>query len=213
MSENDNFIEVPFHYRHQCWFCAEPAARHFSFPHQQQLVFDCPHPKLTVPSCVECSNMALKAKVRNIWQVAQQVKKSLMSKYQKDLAIGLNWTREELANAGFEGGSFAGFQKSAWFMHEVAKERVNFSGWPLVLDGVELEKDYASASFHFDGVCYPSIEDAIEHYSKNFSLDCLFFRQILARLGPEKFAQAVRYCRLYIGATPDEKSRALREIK
>jgi hypothetical protein len=212
MSENDNFIEVPFEHRHQCWFCAEPAASHFTFPHQSHLVFDCPHPTLAVPSCAECVSAARKAKVRNIWQVAQQVKKSLMKKYQKDLAIGLNWTREELADAGFEGGSFSGFQKSAWFMYEVAKERVSFRGWPLVLDGIELEIDHACDSFNFDGVCYPSIEEAIEHYCENFNLDCLFFRQVLARLGPEKFGRAVRYCRLYIGATPDEKSRALRDL-
>lgn len=212
MSEHDSFVEIPFENRHQCWFCAEPAASYFSFPHQQQLILDCQHPTLTVPSCSECANAALKAKVRNIWQVEQQVKKFLMQKYKKDLAIGLNWTREELANSGFEGGSFSGFQRSAWFMYEVAKDRVNFSGWPLVLDGVEIEKDNISDSFTFDGVCYPSIEEAIESYSENFRLDAMFLRQILAKIGPEKFAQAVRYCRLFIGATPLEKSRALRDL-
>ncbi len=212
MVENDNFIEVPFENRHQCWFCAEPAAGHFTFPHQNHLVFNCQHPTLTVPSCAECTSAAAKAKVRNIWQVEQQVKKFLLRKYKKDLAIGLNWTQEELANSGFEGGSFSGFQKSAWFMYEVAKGRVSFCGWTLVLDGIEIEKDDGSDSFQFDGVAYPSIEEAIEHYSENFRLDCVFLRQILAKIGPAKFGQAVRVCRLYIGATPDEKSRALRDF-
>jgi hypothetical protein len=40
----------------------------------------------------------------------------------------------------------------------------------------------------------------------------MFLRQVLAKIGTGKFAQAVRICRLYIGATPDEKSRALREL-
>lgn len=212
MHENDNFIEVPFESRHQCWFCAEPAASHFTFPHQYHLVFNCQHPTLTVPSCSECLSAALKAKVRNIWQVDQHVKKFLIKKYRKDLAIGLNWTQEELANSGFEDGSFSGFQKSAWFMYEVAKERVSFRGWPLVLDGIEIEKDDGSDSFKFDGVCYPSIEEAIEHYSENFRLDAMFLRQVLAKIGTGKFAQAVRICRLCIGATPDEKSRALRDL-
>lgn len=212
MSEYNCFIEVPFQNRHQCWFCGEPAASHFTFPHQAHVIFDCPHPKLTVPSCRECSDAALKAKVRSIWQVSQQVKKFLMRKYKKDLAIGLNWTREELADAGFEDGSFSGFQKSAWFMYEVAKQRVNFFGWPLILDGVEITSEGDSESFNFDGVCYPSIEEAIEYYCDNFRLDSVFFRQILAKTGPDKFAQAVRFCRLYIAATPAEKSRALHDF-
>ena len=97
-------------------------------------------------------------------------------------------------------------------MYEVAKGRVNFCGWPLVLDGIEIEKDNISDSFTFDGVAYPSIEEAIESYSENFRLDAMFLRQILAKIGQEKFAQAVRVCRLYIAATPAEKSRALRDF-
>ena len=212
MPVHNNVIETPFKHRHQCWFCAEPADSLFTFPHQRHLVFDCPHPTLTVPSCTECCSMAAKARVRNIWHVKQQVKMSLMKKYQKDLAIGLNWTQEELANAGFEGGSFEGFQRSAWFMYEVAKARINFRGWPIVLDGIELEKDIGAESFNFDGICYPSIEEAIEHYCENFSLDSTFLRQILAKIGSNKFARAVRFCRLYIGATPNEKAKALKEL-
>ena len=212
MLEFDHLIEIPFNNRHQCWFCGEPSSRYFTFPHQYHLVFDCPHPTITLPCCAECSNAANKAKVRNIWQVEQQVKKYLIKKYKKDLAIGLNWTRAELANSEFEGGNFAGFQKSAWFMYQVDKQRVNYQGWKLVLDGVEIEQEYSSEHFQFDGVCYPSIEEAIEHYSENFSLDSNFLRQILSIIGLNRFAQAVRYCRLYIGSTPDEKSQALRKL-
>ena len=212
MLNDDNLIEVPFENRHQCWFCAEPADRLFKFPHQHHLVFDCQHATLVLPSCTECNSAAIKAKVRNIWQVKQQVKKFLVKKYKKDLAIGLNWTQEELANSGFEGGNFSGFQQSAWFMYEVAKNRVSFCGWPLVLDGIELAPDEIDENFHFDGVCYPSIDDAIEHYSENFSLDMAFLRQVLAKLGTASFAKAVRTCRLYLGATPDEKSRVLRNL-
>lgn len=209
---SDHFIEIPFEYRHQCWFCQEPAGGHFTFPHQHHLVLDCSHPCLAVPSCDECSNIALKAKVRNIWQVKQQVKSALIRKYKKDLAIGLNWTQEELANSGFEDGCFSGFQKSAWFMYEVAKQRINASAWPLILDGIELEQDSSVLSFQFDGVNYPNIELAINHYSDNFSLDKNFFRQVLAKIGSEEFSKAVRFCRLYVGATPDEKHQALNNL-
>lgn len=205
----NNFVEVPFENRYQCWFCQEPAGCYFSFPHHLHLVLDCSHPSLAVPSCDECNAMALKAKVRDIWQVKQQVKSALIKKYKKDLAIGLNWTQEELQNSGFEDGCFAGFQKSAWFMYEVAKQRVNAKAWPLVLDGIALEQDSSVLSFQFDGVIYPSIEQAIEHYCDNFNLDKAYLRQVLAKIGNDKFSQAVRFCRLYIGATPDEKRQAL----
>tara|TARA_R110000787_G_scaffold37304_6_gene94936 strand:- start:81 stop:719 length:639 start_codon:yes stop_codon:yes gene_type:complete len=209
---DNTYIDVPFNYRHHCWFCSEPAGHCFTFPHSTHLVFDCPHEKLTIPSCLECSRAAIKAKVRSIWQVEKSVKIYLIEKYRKDLAIGLNWTQDQLASSGFEGGSFAGFQKSAWFMYQVAKDRVNFRGWPLVLDGIELENEEGEREFCFDGLCYPSIDEAIAHYSLNFDLDLAFFRHVLAKMGPESFARAVRFCRLYVGATPIEKSRALREV-
>ena len=209
---DDSYIDVPFNFRHHCWFCSEPAGHSFTFPHSAHLIFDCPHEVLTIPSCLECSRAANKAEVRSIWQVEQSVKTYLIKKYRKDLAIGLNWTEEELANSGFEGGSFAGFQKSAWFMYEVAKDRVNFRGWPLILNGVEIINEDVEREFCFDGVSYPSIDQAIEHYSLNFSLDSDFLRRALAKIGPQQFAKAVRFCRLYVGATPNEKSQALREF-
>lgn len=209
---DESYIDVPFNFRHHCWFCSEPAGHSFTFPHSAHLIFDCPHEVLTIPSCLECSHAANKATVRSIWQVEQSVKTYLIKKYRKDLAIGLNWTEEELANSGFEGGSFAGFQKSAWFMYQVAKDRVNFRGWPLVLNGVEIINEEVDREFCFDGVSYPNIDQAIEHYSLNFSLDSDFLRRVLAKIGLQQFAKAVRFCRLYVGATPNEKSKALREF-
>lgn len=209
---DDTYIDVPFNFRHHCWFCSEPAGHSFTFPHSAHLVFDCPHAALTIPSCLECSRAANKAEVRSIWQVEESVKVYLINKYRKDLAIGLNWTEESLANSGFEGGSFAGFQKSAWFMYQVAKDRVNFRGWPLVLKGVELINEDVDREFCFDGVSYPNIDQAIEHYSLNFNLDADFLRRVLAKIGLQYFAKAVRFCRLYVGATPSEKSQALREF-
>lgn len=212
MHNDDHFIEIPFEHRHQCWFCEEPAGAHFTFPHQYHLIFDCSHPTLTLPSCDECYSAALRAKVNTIWQVKLFVKKYLLKKYKKDLAIGLNWTQQELANSGFEEGCFAGFQKSAWFMYEVAKQRVNSKGWPLILNGMELEQEDTVVSFLFDGVYYPSVEQAIEHYCDNFTLDRLFFRQLLAKLGTEQFSLAVRICRMHIISTPDEKRQVLKEV-
>lgn len=203
-------VDIPFEQRHQCWFCGEPSELTFGFPHQYFMVFDCSHPSLSVPSCRECTRLARKAKQHSIWAVASDVKRFLTQTYQKDLAIGINWTKEELANSEFETGSFAGFQRSAWFMYEVAKQRVNFKGWTLSLEGIELDSDFIGNEFLFDGVTYPSIDIAIEHFTYSYDLAPLSFQKALSIVGKDKFGKAVRFCRLLTGRTPDEQKLALR---
>ena len=224
----DSLVEVPFHFRHQCWFCNEPSGHYFSFPQQPQSKLVCIHPKLTVPACQECLLFAKNADkpkpnvaeyfqqhtaYDSIWQVRQQVKKALYKKYQKDLVIGLNWTEQELKESQFEGGNFESFQKSAWFMYQIAKQRLGFKGWKLVFAGSVIEELMELESFSFDGVEYPSIHEAVEHYCQCFDLHKPFFNQVLAIMGSERFADAVRYCRLYVGATPQERSVAIKLLK
>lgn len=208
-----SLVETPFQYRHCCWFCNEPAAKVFEFPQYDNYVVSPTHPSLAVRCCSECFGSANKSKVNSIWLVFNEVKRFLIKKYHKDLAIGINWTQEELNNSQFESGNFAGFQKSAWFMYEVAKARVNFNGWPLIINGINIdEAEYSVSRFIFDGVEYPSYEDAITHYAKTFILPKEFFRKVLSITGLEKFAYAVRFCRLLVGATPNEREAALKEL-
>ncbi len=207
-----NIIDIPFSKRHHCWFCGEPDQQLFTFPHNRYTVFDCPHPKLQVPTCKECHQLAQQVEADSIWAVNTQVKKSLMSRYQKDLAIGLNWTKEELAHSEFEGGNFEGFKRSAWFVYEVAQQRMTFEHWPILLDGVEVEVDYIKPCFSVDGVDYPSIDDAIQHYCYSFDLNAKFFRQVLRKVGEPRFVYAVRYARLFVGCTPKEQAIALKDL-
>lgn len=208
-------VESPFEFRNCCWFCQEPAAKVYQFPQTDNHVIDCIHPPLSLLTCNECYIPATKSNGNSIWQVWQQVKSFLIKKYQKDLAIGLNWTKEELENSQFEGGNFEGFQRSAWFMFEVAQARVNFKGWPLIINGLNIDemREQTQTDFIFDGLAYPSIDVAIVHYAQTFKLPLAYFRQVLAYLGPENFAKAVRFCRLLVGATPDERTSALNEFK
>ncbi|WP_448211216.1 hypothetical protein [Colwellia sp. MEBiC06753] len=206
---DETLIDIPFECRHMCWFCGEPSHLYFRFPHQHHIVLACPHPTLTVPSCAECQKIALSIKANSIVQVADAVKTSLIKIYRKHLAIGLNWTPETLAASGFEGGNFEGFQKSAWFMYEVAKARVNYAGWPLSLGGIFIDIDNESTSFDFDGVKYPSIELAIAHYVQVFGLNKQLLIRVLDKIGLARFSEAVRFCRLQVSATPNEANLAL----
>ncbi|MGL1959188.1 MAG: hypothetical protein OCD00_17960 [Colwellia sp.] len=222
-----SIIEVPFALRHHCWFCGEPNACVFSFPQNsfspfKTIILDCPHPTLSVPSCSECYRVAMRAlskfELNSIWAIQAQVKSFLLKHYQKDLAIGLNWTEAELANSEFDDGNFLGFKKNAWFMYEVAKARVNYQGCALTVDGIEIEFTEYQHNFNFDGVLYPSINDAVKHYCQAYSLDEGYFKQVLFAYDKLKrgniesnkpcFSQTVRFCRILINATPDEKKSA-----
>jgi hypothetical protein len=222
--------ETPFDKRCCCWFCGEPSHVDFIFPpvsspttyHENQyLVLNCPHPAISVPCCGECYKLANKAQVDNIWAVNSVVKKQLLKRHAKDLAIGVNWTQEELASSEFEQGNFAGFARSAWFIYEVAKERVNYLSWPLVVNGIELCDSINEVEqlthFNFDDVTYPSIGDAIEHYANIFLLDPQYFSAVLQQLSDREinvktFAQAIRFCRLLVNATSNERKSAFKAL-
>lgn len=220
--------ETPFNQRHCCWFCGEPNQVHVIFPPHQtlssyhkkkHLVLNCPHPVIAVPSCKECQGFANKANENNIWSVNASVKKQLLGKYAKDLAIGVNWTPQELASSEFEEGNFAGFARSAWFIYEVARGRVNFVGWPLVANGLLLDEGKAEQeSFCFDGVDYPDVSEAISHYANIFFLDSHYFSAVLQQvsngmISQQSFAKAVRFCRLLVNATPNELKAAFKELQ
>ncbi|WP_281556994.1 hypothetical protein [Thalassomonas sp. RHCl1] len=208
-----NQIEIPFDFRHLCWFCGEPAGHTFTFPNSQHSRVTCSHPSLALPGCDECCKLAAKANKTSIWAVAEAVKSKLIRRYHKDLAIGVNWTEESLAQSQFEGGNFAGFQKSAWFMYQVAQGRVNFQGWPLVVNGVELFDEIEQEAFTFDGISYPSLSDAINHYCQIFHLDKHFFISVLEIYTRNRFAEAVRFCRLTLGESAKDRAAMLKSLK
>jgi hypothetical protein len=222
--------ETPFNKRHCCWFCGEPSNAQFIFPSHsslssyqgdKSLLVTCPHPVISVPSCSECQKLAKKARVHTIWAVKYFVKQQLIKHYAKDLAIGINWTEQELATSGFEDGCFSGFARSAWFIYGVAKDRVNYLGWSLVANGIELDEflldEKVLEPFGFDGVIYPSLADAISHYGKTFLLNEHYISEVLHHLGngdidERTFARAVRFCRLLVNATPYECKVALKAL-
>lgn len=221
--------ETPFDKRHCCWFCGEPSNNAFIFSATSadnsvdsdvELFHTRSSTRISIPSCHECQQLADKSTANSVFSVKVDVKKQLIKRYAKDLAIGVNWTKEELANSGFEQGNFAGFARSAWFMYEVAKSRVGYLAWPLVVNGVALQIDIdeiKAQSFTFDGVLYPSLSDAIHHYAKIFLLDEHYVVAVLQQLAKgsineQSFAQAVRFCRLLVNVSTSERKAALQKL-
>ncbi|MDF0534895.1 hypothetical protein PY479_11490 [Shewanella sp. A32] len=201
-------VDVPFEVRHHCWFCGEPCNLQFDYhalPHTS-------HPSLAVPACKECVELAKQTPLTSIYECRVAVKDALMKRYAKHLAIGLNWTEEELQQADFTCKTLQSFQRSAWFMYEVARDRVNFPGWLLVLNGVPLEDHTPETGFAFDGVNYSSLFVAIEHVSKAMALDKDFVAAIVAITGKQRFAYAIRLARLHIAADKATKRQVIREL-
>ena len=211
-SLNHQQIDIPFHFRHTCWFCSEPAAQDLYFPKTKKAAEYCTHRAISLPICRECKVISNGIRGDNIWQYREALKKSLAKKYQKHLAIGKNWTKEELENAGFEGGNFEGFAKSGWFMFEVARDRVNFAGWPLWCHGEQIEDITAGKQFVFDGVTYSDVNQAVDFYVKSFALKRTFLLELLDILGIDRFSDAIRYARIHVAASVREQRQVIADL-
>ena len=207
-------IDIPFDKRHTCWFCNEPSNQSFDYYRMTHT----PHPSLTIPACKECHMLAKKNLLTSIWDCRDAVKDNLMHLYRKDLAIGINWTEEELEQSEFDCMIFGGFKKSAWMMYQIAQSRMNARGWPLSLEGILLDGEIAGdvsqyqTGFEFDGIVFTSLTKAISHYSQTLSLDSIFLQQLITLLGKAQFGHAVKIARLNIGITPGNQRRILDEL-
>ncbi|MCE2573468.1 hypothetical protein [Motilimonas eburnea] len=189
-------IDIPFHFRHLCWLCGEPCHRQFRFPANTQDASRCEHAPLILPCCQECLGLAKQVRGANnhIADFRAQYKKAFARKYQKHLAIGKNWTKQELEQSELSGKAFAGFKKSAWMMFEIAQQRLLFQGWSIQSEGQEMLSQ--PTSFCFDGEEFVSLDAAIESYAKRFFIEPDYLAAAVSKVGAARFAVAVRFCRL-----------------
>lgn len=209
---NYSLIDVPFNVRHTCWFCGEPSYDLLSFPISSHQVISLSHQPIDVPACKECLSFAISGVSESIWSYRDKVKHALMSKYAKHLGIGLQWTKEELDNAEFHGAVLEGFGKSAWQMYEIAKARIDYTGWVLCVDGLPLEGD-ESYGFEFNGVRYLSVQACIEHHVKALSLDKLLLETVIELVGTERFAYGLRIAELNRDISEKERKSIIDEIE
>lgn len=205
-------IEIPFNYRHTCWFCGEPSDKKINFPQNAYEINILTHQALILPSCKECASLVKRSAFPSIYSYRDAIKQALAAKHQKVLSIGSNWTKQELEESELEGSAFEGFKRSAWPMFEMMQGRINYQGWPLVINNELLEVDSDNESFEFDGVVYVTLNDAVTHAVKTFFLDETLFTRVLSVLGKNKFSQAIRLCRLYPNLTPRTREEVFLEI-
>lgn len=200
-------IDIPFEQRHICWFCGEPCNQQLDYPHPVA-----EHRAIAIPSCKECLVLAKKQLLTSYAECRVAVKDALMKRYAKHLAIGLNWTKEELAAADFTCRTLQSFQQSAWFMYEVARDRINFSGWPISVNGIPQPIDISDTRFEFDGVKYSSLFAAIEHYGRQLAIDKDFLSGVVAVVGKARFGHAVRLARIHIVSNAKVKRAVIQQL-
>ncbi|QUM76435.1 hypothetical protein HWV00_09470 [Moritella sp. 24] len=205
-------IDIPFDVRYTCLFCGEPSDETVNIPFSVDDINKTSHSPLSVPVCIECQSFVKKARCHSVYQYQKAVKAALTRKYQKALSIGSNWTEQELQESEFEGAAFEGFKRSAWMMYTIAKERINYTGWTLCLDGIPLVADDENSGFEFDGTRFVSVDHAVEHYIKTFHLDALLLPELVKLLGEEKFSYAIRVSRLYLSISAVERAEILADI-
>ncbi|KFZ36703.1 hypothetical protein HR45_14685 [Shewanella mangrovi] len=200
-------IDIPFEFRHICWFCGEPCNQLLDYP-----LAGANARTIAIPSCKECRQLANKQLLTSYAECRVAVKDALMKRYAKHLAIGLNWTEEELAEADFTCRTLQSFQQSAWFMFEVARDRINFNGWQVSVDGVSLDEAINDTRFEFDGVQYSSVFSAIEQYCRHLALDRDFLSGVVAVVGKHRFGHAVRLARIHIVSSDKVKRAVIQEL-
>lgn len=210
---NPTLVDIPFDKRHMCWFCDEPCHAELSYWRMAHT----PHPSLTVPACQECKLLAQKHLLTSIWDCREAVKDQLMKRYHKDLAIGINWTEQELAESEFDCRIFGGFKKSAWMMFQIAQKRINAQGWALSIDDNYFEDDPLFAGnntlgFEFDGLQFNNLTQGIKHYCQILALDEEFLKQLVTYLGKDQFGHAIKLARLNIGVTKSMQQKILSEL-
>jgi hypothetical protein len=205
-------VEIPFNYRHTCWFCGEPSDKKIKFPEYEYEINILNHQPLTLPSCKECATIVKRSAFPSIYGYRDAIKQALVTKHQKVLAIGSKWTKRELEESELEGSAFEGFKRSAWPMFEMMQARINYQGWPLVINNELLEVDSDNEGFEFDGVQFICLDAAVTHAVNTFFLDEELFTRVLSVLGKNKFSQAIRLCRLYPNLTTKTREAVFLEI-
>ena len=205
-------IDIPFNLRHTCWFCGEPSSNLVEFPKTAQAVAKIGHSPIALPACNECARINYSKNLTSIWSVRDQIKHALIDKYAKHLGIGENWTEQELIDSDFSGSTLGGFGRSAWKMYQIAKQRVDYKGWPLSVDDIPLEVYDETSGFEFDGTRYASINSCIDYFTKAAGVDKELLSQLVDIVSSDRFSYALRIAKLNKSVSNTKRSEIVEEV-
>jgi len=205
-------IDVPFNSRHTCWFCGEPSSDSIEFPKATDSIAKLEHPPLEIPACTECQGISYSKSLTSIWALRNKIKQAIINKYAKHLGVGENWTEQELLYCEFSGAILGGFGKSAWKMYQIAKQRVEYKGWPLSVDDIPLEVYDETSGFEFNGTRYASIHSCIDYFTKAAGVDKELLSQLVDIVSSDRFSYALRIAKLNKSVSNTKRSEIIEEV-
>ena len=207
-----SYIDTPVNLRQTCWFCGEPSSNLVEFPKTAQAGAKIGHSPIALPACNECARINYSKNLTSIWSVRDQIKHTLIDKYAKHLGIGENWTEQELIDSDFSGSTLGGFGRSAWKMYQIAKQRVDYKGWPLSVDDIPLEVYDETSGFEFDGTRYASINSCIDYFTKAAGVDKELLSQLVDIVSSDRFSYALRIAKLNKSVSNTKRSEIVEEV-
>jgi hypothetical protein len=201
-------IDIPFDCRFTCWFCGENSHKTIvtSISTRQQRY------SVNMPICDECKSYQCHNDAYSLAKLRERIKAKIVVRSAKELSIGANWTEEELQSSELHGGAFDGFKRSGWPMYLIAKDRVNYNGWPLCIDGIPIESTAIDETFEFDGLTFTNFITMLDYLSKTFSLNQDFLSKVLAVYGNDRAIEAVKFCRLVPNHSVSQREKALEDL-
>jgi len=201
-------IDIPFDCRFKCWFCGEDS--HTTIETKLSEVEN--NFMTNIPICDECESYKCHKEIFFIDELRNSIKEKIILISSRELSIGANWTEKELQESDLKGMAFDGFKKSGWEMYLIAKERVNFKGWNLCVDGIPIENISSNEKFEFDGLSFTSFISMLDYLSKSFSINKDFLKKVLTLYGSHRIIEAVKFCRLRINDSESERKQAFEDL-
>lgn len=205
-------IDIPFNSRHTCWFCGEPSGESLLFPRDAASTVRLDHEFLAIPACNECNAIHYPKHLRSIWSLRVHVRQALITKYTKHLAIGENWTKQEINDSDFSGAILGGFGRSAWQMYEIAKQRVTFQGWPISVDDLPLDAIDDTCDFEFEGTSYASFNACVDFFVDATDIDRELTTQLIDIVSPSRFDYVLKIAKLNKRISNDQRAKIVDEI-
>lgn len=209
-------IDVPFTFRNSCFYCGEIATELDHVPPVSRIydyiaIYD-RHTPLLVPSCSECNQMLHDSLQSDVFTRFDDCKKLLTSRLSKYIRYGNIWTEEDLEYAQFT-GNFASFGDNVQGMALLAKKRIDWTYWPVSVEGTELVRSDEPDPLTVRGRKFSDIDAVIKYAHKVDKIPKVYFEAVIEILGVKQLERAYNFCMALPVKSGARMKEVLRELE